>query len=143
MFARTLIFILLPLTLYGCSAFAPRYLQEADSKSTSGYEELAVLLSKAELGAFKETSSYNDQIDGYSSIIGKFTVAKLAHTNAETASQTSGAQASLNTIIENCISLIKLLAKEHKLDGIVPNSGTTQTVQVGCDIALHAIRATK
>lgn len=133
------------LSVSGCSAFAPAYVRDADTKATSGYEELSVLLAKAELGAFEDNSSYADQVDEYASVVSKFAVAKLAFAKSGTGSGVTRAAAanSLDILITNCISLVEGLADEHELAGIVPKTGTTQPAQVGCDAAVKAIRATQ
>jgi hypothetical protein len=135
----------LALIVSGCSTFAPTYIKDADSKATVGYEELSVLLAKADLGAFEARSSYAEQVDKYAGVVSKFMVARLAFAQSGGGAGITRAEAAttLDALIGNCIQLVELLASEHEAAGIVPRTGATQPVQVGCDAAVKAIRATK
>jgi len=142
MLFRTVIFSFL---LVGCSVFAPKYLQDADIRTTEAYEKISTLLAQADLGQLENRNSYGGVSIEYAEIIGQLETVRLAFSsNVDSTSDGLVTQSTneLNSVIDSCIELVKLFAKEHENAGIVAASGITQTVRVACDQAVRAVRAT-
>jgi len=136
----------LMLILVGCSFFAPAYVKEADTRATEAYQEISNIMSRAELGALEDKSTYSEYIDNYANAISLLETASFSiggTPDDDAQDLLAKSLQNLNAVLNICISQVKIFASEHEEFGIDPSSGIIQPVRVSCDEAVKAIRSTK
>jgi hypothetical protein len=99
--------------------------------------ELYVLLAKADLGALRSPSSFDDEVGSYAGIIGGFQVGRLMAAGRPV----GGFLHDLDKAIGQCADQVRRMSDVHRSAGLAPGSTTLRSVRTSCDTAARSVAA--
>lgn len=132
-------------TLVALSACSqnPQFRINTANQVYSALNDLQVLLAKAELGRFRQASSFNGAADSYAKVIGGFQVGRFVAVGLPPDADVAGADA-LNPqdgFIARCVDQVRRMAATHRTSGIAPDAAIIGTVRHDCAAAARAVAA--
>ena len=119
----------------------PQFSMSTANRTYASLSELYVLLAKAELGAFRSSSSFVGSVDGYAAVMGGFQLGRLL--DADRAVSLDAKRRSLNAAISRCVAQVKNMSVLHRTKGIDPAEPVIEAVRETCDAAATAVAATE
>jgi hypothetical protein len=119
----------------------PQFRMTSANQAYSSLNELYVLLSKAELGALRSASTFDDSADSYATAMAGFQLGRLLDTDGPIDIGPSGS--ALQVAIARCVDQIKRMSVLHRTRGIEPASPAIDAVRRSCDAAAGSIAATE
>lgn len=119
----------------------PQFRMSTANRTYASLSDLYVLLAKAELGAFRSTSSFGDSVDGYASVVGGFQLGRLLE--ADPTVSLDAERRSLGGAVSRCVAQLKNMSAIHGEKGIDPGDPVIQAVRNTCDAAAVAVAATE